>query len=138
MSTALDAEMAAAVLEVLAEIGVTAVLSSVSRGTSSGGVRSPDVVTDTTLLASPPISMSAARAKANSSGRVIGLTSGEVIATDLYVLIGTTSTAGAAITPPTPRHDRFTIAGVTYAIWQVASIYSGDDVAVYELQLRKS
>ena len=138
MSTTLDIRMAAAVLRILAKFGVAATLKNVSRGTISGGVRSPNTVTSQTVKMSPPLEMSTARASAAASGRTVGLTGSDVLETDLYVLMGVTTTSGAAVTAPNAKHDRVTIAGVEYAIWKVGTIYSGDDVAAYEMALRKS
>lgn len=140
MTTTFDTSAAALVLRLLAKFGVTASMDTVVPGVydAAGGVQAPATTTTTTLTASPPLSMVSARAQASDGGRVIGLTASDVLPTDLYVLIGVTDTAGAAVPAPTAKRDRFTIAGVKYAIHEVGTIYSGDLVAAYELHLRKS
>jgi hypothetical protein len=126
---ALDAAFIAAVKAILSAVGVSGTLTRIvtSYEAEDDEEHEADPVTYT-ALSSPPMRYKKKEVDGES-----------ILSTDFKVYVSpemTDSDGATATVEPDKRYDRLTLNGVSYAIQDLDSLWSGDQVAAYVLQLR--
>lgn len=122
MSGKLDSVMGPLATTLIADFGGPVTLTRVTRVFNPATGKTTDTSTTFTVNMSPP--------NPYTKGRINGTV---IQSSDLWAYIPASAPSGA----PDGKTDEITLSGVKHKVVSVKPVYSGQQVAMYEVQLRK-